>query len=153
MHRKPVHSPRDPLYESKVRESFAKQTFMTTLGARIGDVLPGVVTLELDRRDNLSQQHGFIHAGVVASILDSACGYAALSLFPPKTTVLSTEFKVNLLAPAKANRLVARAEVIKSGRTLTICEAAVTDADNPDTIIAIMVATMIALPEQESLKE
>ena len=98
--RRDAFTAQDPAFESRVRASFARQTFMATIGARLARVAPGEVDIELDVRDDLVQQHGFLHAGVLASAADSACGYAALSLMPPGAAVLSVEFKVNLLAPA-----------------------------------------------------
>src|SRR5689334_14579650 len=110
--RRDAFTPQDPAYESRVRASFERQTFMATLGARLARVEPGEVDIELSPRADLVQQHGFLHAGVLASIADSACGYAALSLMPPGAAVLSIEFKVNLLSPGKGDRFVARGRVI-----------------------------------------
>src|ERR687890_39497 len=114
MERREAFTPQDPAYESRVRASFERQTFMATLGAQLARVEPGEVDIALSPRDDLVQQHGFLHAGVLASIADSACGYAALSLMPPGAAVLSVEFKVNLLAPAKGDRIVARGRVIRA---------------------------------------
>src|SRR5687767_9386337 len=111
----------DPNFERRVRESFARQQLMHTLGATLTLVEPGVVEIELPYRTELTQQHGFIHAGVHASVLDSACGYAALSLMTADAAVLSIEFKVNMLAPAQGERLIARAEVKRAGRTNSNC--------------------------------
>jgi uncharacterized protein (TIGR00369 family) len=139
------HEARDPDYERKVRDSFARQAAMATFGARLLRVAPGEVDIELPFRDDLTQQNGFLHAGVVAAVVDSACGYAAHSLMPPGTDVLSVEFKVNLLAPALGERFVARGRVLRSGRTLTVCTG---DLDavrgGEETHVATMVATMIA---------
>jgi uncharacterized protein (TIGR00369 family) len=115
--------PKDPDWDARVRASFAKQAFMAYLGAELSHVSPGAVDIELGLMPELTQQHGFFHAGATSSIADSAAGYAALSLFAAGTGVLTTEFKVNLLNPAKAPRLVARGRVIKPGRTLTIARA------------------------------
>ncbi|HEX5708961.1 MAG TPA: PaaI family thioesterase [Pyrinomonadaceae bacterium] len=131
----------DPNFESRVRESFARQRLMQTLGAELTLVEPGVVEIELPYRADLTQQHGFLHAGVVASVLDTACGYAAFSLMPAGAAVLSIEFKVNLLAPARGERLVARAEVKRAGRTVTVCAA---DADAFEGGRSKTVATMLA---------
>ena len=95
--------PRDPDFEQRVRTSFARQAAMATLGARLSRVEPGHVEIELPFRPDLTQQHGFLHAGVVTSVMDSACGYAAMSLMEPGAAVLSVEFKVNLLAPARGD--------------------------------------------------
>jgi len=113
--------PADPDFESRVRASFARQGIMTLLGARMIKVTPGEVSIELPFRADLSQQHGFFHAGVTSTIADSAGGYAGFTLFPTDASVLTVEFKINLLSPAKGDRLVATGKVIKPGRTLTIC--------------------------------
>src|SRR4029079_2928762 len=107
----------------RVAESFARQEFMATLGARLESVKPGEVEVALDVRPALLQQHGFVHAGVVSAIADSAAGYAALSLQPPGTEVLTAEFKLNLMAPARGTRLVARARVLRAGRPPTAAAA------------------------------
>jgi len=113
---------RDEAYESKVRLSFERQTVMQLIGASITRVEPGLVQIELPYREDLSQQHNFLHAGINTTIADSAGGYAAFSLMEPGTSVLTVEFKVNLLAPADGDHFVAQGRVIKPGRTLTICE-------------------------------
>ena len=113
--------PRDPDFARKVTESFDRQGIMHHLGARLERVEPGLVEISLPFRKELTQQHGYFHAGVVATIADSAGGYAAFSLFPPDSTVLAVELKVNLLAPADGQRLWAKGEVVRSGRTITVC--------------------------------
>jgi uncharacterized protein (TIGR00369 family) len=130
-----------------VRASLSRQSFMTVLGAEPVEISPGRVVLELAFRQDLCQQKGFLHAGVIASIADSACGYAALTLMPPGSDVLSVEFKVNLLAPAVGDRFRAVGTVIRSGRTLTVCSGEVFAlADGrADKQVALMQATMIAL--------
>ena len=115
--------PQDPAWEARVKASFAQQSLMTTLNAEIIDLAPGRCTIRSTYREGLGQQHGFFHAGVASAIGDSACGYAAYTLFPPDTEVLSAEFKINLLAPAKGRELVASAEVVRRGRRLTVCLA------------------------------
>ncbi len=115
--------PKDSNWESRVRTSFANQPFMAHLGAELVHVSPGSVDIEMSLRDELTQQHGYFHAGATSSIADSAAGYAALSLFPAGSGVLTSEFKVNLLNPARGPRLVARGRVLKPGRTLTICRS------------------------------
>lgn len=122
----------NPDFEARVRTSFARQSFMTLLGARLVAVAPGAVDIEVPARGDLNQQHGFFHAGVTSSIADSAAGYAAFSLFPAEASVLTTEFKINLLAPASGERLVARGRVIKPGRTLAICRADVFGIDGAE---------------------
>src|SRR5688572_3883733 len=104
---------------ARVRASFDKQSFMRTLGASLIRVAPGEVEIAMPVAGHLCQQHGFVHAGAVASIADSACGYAALSLMAPGVGVLTAEFKINLVAPASGERLLARGRVVKAGRTLT----------------------------------
>src|SRR2546429_4208463 len=115
--------PLDPNFESRVRSSFARQQVMHTIVASLTLVEPGVIEIELPYSISLTQQHGFIHAGIVASLLDSACGYAAFSLMPMDAAVLSIEFKLNMLAPAKGEMLRVRAEVKRSGQTVTVCTA------------------------------
>ena len=130
--------------ESIVRESFSRQGFMKTLGAEISVLDHGQVEIRLGYRPTLTQQNGFIHAGVLTSILDSACGYAAMSVGPEKHDVLSVEFKVNLLAPAKGERFVARAAVKRAGKNLTVCTAdAFAIQNGQEKVVATMLATMM----------
>jgi uncharacterized protein (TIGR00369 family) len=139
----------DPAYESRVRASFERQTFMSTIGARLARVAPGEVDIELAMRDDLVQQHGFLHAGVLASAADSACGYAALSLMPPGAAVLSVEFKVNLLAPAKGDRIIARGRVIRAGRTVSVTWGDVTAYDgDSEKVVATLVGTMMTVRDR-----
>ncbi len=105
--------------EKRVKESFARQTVMATIGASITGVEPGEVTIELPFRSDLAQQHGFIHAGVVTMIVDTACGYAALTRMPASAAVLTAEYKINFLSPAEGEKLIARGRVLKPGRALT----------------------------------
>ena len=137
--------PRDPNFEARVRDSFARQRMMHLLGAELTAVLPGQIEIILPFRSDLTQQHGFIHAAAVAAIADSACGYAALTLMEPAQEVLSVEFKVNLLAPAVGERFVAVGRVLRSGRTLSVCAADVQAMQSGSgKLIAAMQATMIA---------
>jgi uncharacterized protein (TIGR00369 family) len=130
--------------ESIVRESFSRQGFMRTLGAEISVLDHGQVEIRLGYRPTLTQQNGFIHAGVLTSILDSACGYAAMSVGPEKHDVLSVEFKVNLLAPARGERFVARAAVKRAGKNLTVCTAdAFAIQNGQEKVVATMLATMM----------
>ena len=117
--------PADADFAERVRGSFARQSIMGLIGAELARVEPGLVEILLPYRENLCQQHGFFHAGVTATIADSAGGYAAFTLFPAESSVLTTEFKINLLAPAEGERLRALGRVIKPGRTLTICDVEV----------------------------
>jgi uncharacterized protein (TIGR00369 family) len=133
-----------------VRASLSRQSFMTLLGAEPVEISPGRVVLEMAFREDLCQQNGFLHAGVVTSVADSACGYAALTMMAPGSDVLSVEFKVNLLAPAVGDRLRAVGTVVRSGRTLTVCsgEVVALTEGRPDKQVALMQATMIvASPE------
>jgi uncharacterized protein (TIGR00369 family) len=137
---------RDPDFEAKVRDSFARQGIMAHLGARLQRVEPGLVEIAVPFRPELSQQHGYFHAGVVATVADSAAGYAAFSLMPVGSSVLSVEFKVNLMAPADGQRLVARGKVVRSGRTLTVCQMeAEVDKDGTRTPCMLGHATMRCL--------
>jgi uncharacterized protein (TIGR00369 family) len=144
--RRDAFIPQDPAYESRVRASFERQTFMATLGARLARVEPGEVDIELSPRADLVQQHGFLHAGVLASIADSACGYAALSLMPPGAAVLSIEFKVNLLAPGKGDRFIARGRVIRAGRNVTVTwgDVVAYEGEN-ERVVATLVGTMMTV--------
>ena len=113
--------PGSPDFRERVRESFGRQRVMGLFGARILRIEPGRVDLLLPFREDLTQQHGFLHAGVTAAVVDSACGYAALTLMPADAAVLSIEYKVNMLAPGKGDALEARAHVVRAGRNVTVC--------------------------------
>ena len=144
--------PRDPDFEAKVRESFGKQTAMQSLGALIGRVEPGEVEIEMPYRADFTQQNGFVHGGIVTAIVDSACGYAALSLSAPGTAVLTVEYKVNFVAPAKGERLLARGEVVRPGSTVTVCKGDVVAYDGGDEkVVASMLATMMLMPNRSDL--
>jgi uncharacterized protein (TIGR00369 family) len=141
-----MHEPRNPNFKDDVSASFAKLALMQTIGARLLRVAPGEVDIELAFRGDLTQQHGFLAAAVIGSVLDVACGYAAMSLMAPRATVLTVEFKVNLLAPARGERFIAKAHVVRAGRTLTVCAgdaAAIAGAN--ETPIATMLATMMTI--------
>ncbi len=112
--------PQDPAFETRVRDSFSRQPAMHLIGARLTTVRPGLCEIELPRKPEILQQHGLVHGGIVGMIGDSAAGYAAYSLFPADSTVLTVEYKMNLMAPADGDRLLARAQVTRHGRTLTI---------------------------------
>jgi uncharacterized protein (TIGR00369 family) len=132
--------------EERVRASFARQGLLVTLGARVTRVAPGEVDVELAFDERLTQQHGYLHAGALTAALDSACGYAALTLMPEEAAVLTVEFKVNLLAPAAGERFLARGRVVRAGRTLTVCRGdAVAFAEGEESHVATMIATMMAL--------
>lgn len=137
----------NPAFEAAVRESFARQSFMGTLGAALELVEPGRVHVGVQAAPSLCQQNGFLHAGVLTSIADSACGYAALSLAPPGHDVLSVEFKINLLKPASAPRFLACARVLRAGRTLTVATAEVFGlVPSGRELVAAMLSTIIARP-------
>ncbi|HVT16981.1 MAG TPA: PaaI family thioesterase [Thermoanaerobaculia bacterium] len=145
----PGFQPQDPDFAARVRASFARQRMMETLGALLTRVAPGEVEIELPFRAELTQQHGFLHAGVIAALADTACGYAASTLMAAEAAVLSVEFKINLLAPALGERFAARGRVTRPGRTLTVCTGEVFarggSAAGGDKLIAVMLATMMAI--------
>jgi uncharacterized protein (TIGR00369 family) len=129
---------------ANVRASFARQGLMTHLGARLVDVGDGRCTIALRPRAEVSQQHGFVHAGAVAAIADSAAGYAALAALAADDEVLTIEFKLNLLAPATGDELVARGQVLRGGRTVTVCESrVVARADGAETLCAVALVTLM----------
>lgn len=142
--------PLDPDFQVRVRRSFERQKLMSTIGARLLEVAPGRAIIEMPFRDELTQQHGYIHAGIVTAIVDSACGYAALSLMAAGADVLSVEYKINFLSPARGKRFIARGQVVKPGRNITVCEGDVTaeTAAGQGKVIAAMLATMITLKEK-----
>lgn len=136
----------DPGFEARVRDSFAQQVMMRTLGAELVAVRAGEVEIALPFRRDLTQQHGYLHAAAVTAIADSACGYAAFTLMKPGSEVLSVEFKVNLLAPAEGELLIARGRVLRAGRTLTVCEASgLMRKGGGENAVAHMVGTLMAL--------
>lgn len=142
--------PRDPNYERRIRDSFARQGFMTTLGVEIDRIEPGAVDLALPYRTGLTQQHGYFHAGGTTTLADTAAGYAALSLYPAGSGVLTSEFKVNLLNPAQGKRLIAKGRVLKPGRMLTICQADVYGTKDGKPIhILTGLFTMVRLDDLE----
>jgi len=151
----PDFEPQDPDFEARVRASFGRQTVMTTIGARIERVVPGEVEISLPFRADLAQQHGFLHAGIVTTIVDSACGYAALTLMPPGTGVLTVEYKANFLAPASGVRFLARGRVVKPGRTLTVATGEVVAVADDDTErpVVTMLATMMAIRERPGVAD
>lgn len=139
--------PLNPAFAADVSNSFAQQAIMNLIGARLALVEPGVVEIELPFRPDLTQQDGYLHAGVITTVADSAAGYAAFTLMPAGSRVLSIEFKVNLLRPARGELFVARAEVIKAGRTLTVVRADVfaTGANSEKELVATLQGTMMCL--------
>ncbi|WP_225731457.1 MULTISPECIES: PaaI family thioesterase [unclassified Nocardia] len=135
----------DARQELRLRESIGRQTLLTTLGVRIVSLAAGRVVLELPFREDLCQQNGFVHAGAITTLADSACGYAAMSLQPADRDILTVEFKVNLMSPAVGQHFRATATVARSGRNLTVCTAEVV-ADDSTRTIALMQATLMAVP-------
>jgi len=149
-----MSEPRDPGFEERIRRSFERQRLMHTMGATLLRISPGEVELELPYREELTQQHGFLHAGAVAAVVDSACGYAALSLMAEESAVLSIELKLNLLAPAVGEKLRARGRVRKSGRTIFVCEGEVFAIEGGgEKLVAIMLATMMAVRDRPELRD
>ena len=145
----PRFTPRNPDYRAAVRDSFARQTLMTTIGAEIVALEPGACTLAMPYRNDLCQQHGYLHAGVTTALADSAAGYAAFSLMPPGSAVLTVEYKINLMAPADGTRFIARGLVERSGRTLSVVrsEVSAVGTDGIERPVALMLATMICLAD------
>jgi uncharacterized protein (TIGR00369 family) len=140
--------------EERVRASFARQGLMGTLGAELVSVAPGSVEIAMEPDPSISQQHGFVHAGAVTAIADSAAGYAALTVMPAGTGVLSTEFKINLLAPATGDRLVARGRVVKAGRTLTVAQSEVfAQNGEAEKLVALLTATLMAVEAREGITD
>lgn len=139
----------DPHLVARIRASFEHQLMMQTIGATLETVAPGRADISLPFRTDLTQQHGYLHAGVVATIADSACGYAAYTLMPADSSVLTVEYKINLLAPARGDRFVARATVLRPGRTLTVVQADVFASTNGTEVrTATMLATLIGLRDR-----
>jgi|SRR5688572_27475007 uncharacterized protein (TIGR00369 family) len=138
--------PEDPGFADRVRASFGRQRVMTTIGAELAAVAAGEIVIELAFRDDLTQQHGYLHAAIVTAIVDSACGYAAHSLMPLGTAVLTVEYKVNFLAPAAGRRFIATGRVTKPGRTLTVTTGdVVAETDAGRVAVATMLATMMTV--------
>ncbi len=141
-----LFTPSDPNYETRIRESFVKQSTMQTIGAILGSIQPGEVHIALPYSDHITQQDGVLHAGIVTTTVDSACGYAAFTLMPANSRVLSVEFKVNLMSPAVGERFVAIGKVIKPGRTITVCSGEVfAYKGETSKLVALMQATMIRI--------
>jgi uncharacterized protein (TIGR00369 family) len=147
--------PKDPNFAERVRASFARQRMMQTLGVEIARIAPGEIELAMPYGAAFTQQHGFIHAGVIATVLDSACGYAAFSLMPADAAVLTVEFKTNLLAPAKGERFLFRAHVVKPGRTLTVSDgrAFAIDGGGEERLVASMNDTLMAVYHRPNISQ
>ena len=133
-------------FEIRIRKSFERQQVMQLLNARLVKVLPGEVQIELPYSPRITQQHGYVHAGIITTIVDSACGYAAYSLMPADASVLSVEFKMNFLHPAEGEYFVGIGKVVKSGRTLTVCSGEMQAVNQDEShVVALMQATMISV--------
>src|SRR5687768_3232621 len=143
-------APRDPNFETRVRASFGKQRIMRTMGAVLERVAPGEVDVRLPFHEDFTQQHGFLHAGAIAAVADSACGYAALTMMPADAAVLSIEFKVNMLATAKGDAIIDRDSVVRAGKTIVVSRAdvyAVTGSEEKQ--VAAMQGTMMTVTGRE----
>lgn len=138
--------PSDPDHVARVRASFARQRMMETIGAVLERVAPGEVDIRVPFREAISQHHGFVHAGAITTAVDTACGYAALTLMPPGAGVLSIEFKVSLMSPGKGEAILARGRVVKPGRNVTFCQGEVFAIDGgAEKLVATMSATMMTV--------
>jgi uncharacterized protein (TIGR00369 family) len=147
-----MHQAQDPNFRDRVRASFARQRVMATLGIEIVHLDAGEVHLAMPPNPDYTQQHGFVHAGIVTTALDSACGYAAFTLMPAEAAVLTVEFKTSLLAPAKGDRFLFRAKVVKPGRTLTFCEAqAMALEGSKEKLVATMTGTLMAVMGRQDI--
>lgn len=144
----------DPDFEERVRASFARQKAMETIGAELTIVTPGTVEIEMPYSAALTQQHGFLHAGVISTALNSACGYAAYSMMPANAAVLTIEFKVNLLAPGRGERFLFRGSVTKPGRTIIVADgqAYAFSAEGEAKLIATMTGTMMTITGRGGLE-
>ena len=137
-----------------MRTSFDKQGMMKTLGATLGKISSGAIEIELRPCPAIAQQHGFVHAGAITAIADNACGFSALSLMPEGTGVLTTEFKLNLVAPAAGDLIVARGRVVKAGRTLTLTQTEVfAVSDGQEKLVALMTATMMNIRRRDGISD
>ena len=149
-----MYNPKDPDFETRVRDSFARQRAMQTLEIEIIRLEPGAIELRMPYLAAFTQQHGFIHAGILTTALDSGCGYAAFSLMPEDAAVLTVEFKTNLLAPAQGDHFVIQAQVVKPGRTISVCDGqAFAVADGRQQLVATMSATLMAIFERDGVRQ
>lgn len=145
--------PADPEFEARVRASFARQTAMATIGASMARASPGEVVIELPYAAHLTQQHGFLHGGIVGAALDSACGYAASTLMPAEVGVLSIEYKINFVAPAKGQTFRMVGTVVKPGRTITVVEGRAYGIDEGrEKLVATMSTTLMAVTGRDDVK-
>jgi len=141
------------MFRERVNESFARQAAMRTIGATLTRVDYGTVEIEMDFNPGLTQQHGFLHAGILSTALDSACGFAALSVMPPDAAVLTIEFKINLLSPGRGERFLFRGEVTKPGNTIIVSDgrAYALGDGAPAKLVASMTGTMMVVKGREGL--
>ena len=150
----PAFDPQDRNFESAVRESFARLALMRTIGATLEEVKAGEVVIAIAFRDDLTQHHGFMAAGVLTAVVDVACGYAAMTLMPPGSSVLTVEYKANFLAPARGDRMVARGRVLRPGRTVTVCAGDVVAVEGrTEKPVATLLATMMRVAGEVSTSE
>ncbi len=150
----PSFAPKDPQFDTRVRASFARQPAMASLGVEIVALSPGEIELSMPYAAAFTQQHGFIHAGIITTALDSACGYAAFSLMPEDAAVLTVEFKTNLLAPARGEYFRFRSQVVKLGRTITVCDGrAFAVAAGKESLVATMSGTLMALFDRTGIAQ
>jgi uncharacterized protein (TIGR00369 family) len=144
----------DPQAEKRCRDSFARQQAMLTIGASMLSVAAGEVELAMPFSEKLTQQHGFVHAGIITMLCDTACGFAALSLMPQDAAVLTTEFKVNLLSPAKGERFIAHGRVVRPGKNLMVCLGEVfAEEAGKRKQVALMTASMMVMDTSTGLKD
>ncbi len=145
----PSFEPLDPRWRERCEASFGRQAMMRTLGVEFVGAAPGEIVLRFDRDERLTQQHGLVHGGVIGAVLDSACGWSALSLMPPDQAVLTVEYKLNLLRPAAGHHFEGVGRVVKPGRTLTVAEGVLVELGQPDRPIATMSATLMAITDRD----
>jgi uncharacterized protein (TIGR00369 family) len=147
-------TPKDPEFEARIKMSFAKQGLMKTIGAQLTDISPGAVEIALPASPAVSQQHGFVHGGAIASIADIAAGCAALSLMPPGVGILTTEFKINFLAPAAGTRMLARGRVVKAGRTLTLAQTEIfAENSGREKLVAFLTASFMTITGRDDVSD
>ncbi|MTI09197.1 PaaI family thioesterase [Curvivirga aplysinae] len=146
--------PRNPAFKTRVADSFKRQKFMSTIGAKLGTVEPGYAEIELPFDEALSQQHGFFHGGVIGTLGDNCCGYASFSLMAETDSVLTVEFKVNLMAPGQGEKLIGKGRVIKPGKTLMVSQADIYAVQNgTEKLIATTLATMMVMKNMPDTAE
>jgi uncharacterized protein (TIGR00369 family) len=144
----------DPGFEARVRASYARQSAMRLIGAELARVEPGEVEIVMRRSPDIAQQHGFVHGGLIGAVMDTACGFASLSLMPADTGVLTVEYKVNFLAPAAGERFRMVGRVRKAGRTITLAEAdAFATGEGGERLIATMTATMMTIVGRDEVRD